>query len=536
MTTSMKTTRRGLLQGAAASSALLAAPSILSAAAHTKWVRVSMTSDEGVAHLETYRKAVATMWTLEPSNPHNWFRHAMIHLMDCPHGNWWFFVWHRPYVGYLEQIVRIYGEDDSFAMPYWDWTADPFVADTFMTTSTYQDNALDPTSSHYPEWPEFEDRYRDAIAAVWSGLTPDQLAQENLRGFPDFDTFWNRGVQPNYTDLRANGRSKTPSDPDLTGRAADAVEEEVILAGLRPEQFTTVVSDNDAQLGFNSPESQNHHQGVGSAIIEGQPHNQVHNNLGSPAGGWMPSLLSSVDPIFFMHHCNVDRLWDVWTTKERDDGRTALPTDAEAPRFNPEPFLFYIDAEKQTAPSTAGASMEVEPWGYSYTPGTGAAPAAPLIAMSDAAPRVNAKSNATFELNAGEATSIAVPESFAAAAAKADTRQIAHVTFTPPMMLQGLSFDIFISPKGQAPEISANSPDLAGTFEFFGMVHSHDADFTAAIDITDALDRLHESGALAADGEVDVTVVAAQADGAPKMLMDDMPVEGTLKSVTFETI
>ncbi|MEM9524111.1 MAG: hypothetical protein AAF982_08980 [Pseudomonadota bacterium] len=80
-------------------------------------------------------------------------------------------------------------------------------------------------------------------------------------------------------------------------------------------------------------------------------------------------------------------------------------------------------------------------------------------------------------------------------------------------MLRGLGFDVFISPKGQAPEISVESPDYAGSFEFFDMVHVHD--FTATVDITDAVDRLQSRGALAPGGAVDLTVVAADADGAP---------------------
>jgi hypothetical protein len=42
------------------------------------------------------------------------------------------------------------------------------------------------------------------------------------------------------------------------------------------------------------------------------PHNNVHVNI----GGLMGSIQTAAeDPIFFLHHANVDRLWDLWLTK-----------------------------------------------------------------------------------------------------------------------------------------------------------------------------------------------------------------------------
>lgn len=42
--------------------------------------------------------------------------------------------------------------------------------------------------------------------------------------------------------------------------------------------------------------------------FEGTPHNTVHRNI----GGDMVTLLSPRDPIFWMHHCNIDRIWASW--------------------------------------------------------------------------------------------------------------------------------------------------------------------------------------------------------------------------------
>jgi tyrosinase len=43
-------------------------------------------------------------------------------------------------------------------------------------------------------------------------------------------------------------------------------------------------------------------------VFEDAPHNPVHNIIGS----WMADMQSPVDPIFWLHHANVDRLWVAW--------------------------------------------------------------------------------------------------------------------------------------------------------------------------------------------------------------------------------
>lgn len=42
--------------------------------------------------------------------------------------------------------------------------------------------------------------------------------------------------------------------------------------------------------------------------IESAPHNPVHNII----GGVMADMQSPLDPIFFLHHANIDRLWHAW--------------------------------------------------------------------------------------------------------------------------------------------------------------------------------------------------------------------------------
>lgn len=57
--------------------------------------------------------------------------------------------------------------------------------------------------------------------------------------------------------------------------------------------------------------------------VESKPHNPVHNLI----GGFMPTMLSPLDPIFWLHHGNIDRLWAAWV--RADNGRK-MPTSSDS--------------------------------------------------------------------------------------------------------------------------------------------------------------------------------------------------------------
>jgi tyrosinase len=48
-----------------------------------------------------------------------------------------------------------------------------------------------------------------------------------------------------------------------------------------------------------------------SSQIEGSPHSTPHVMIGGDMGG----MRSPADPLFMMHHCNVDRLWAMWQVR-----------------------------------------------------------------------------------------------------------------------------------------------------------------------------------------------------------------------------
>lgn len=58
-----------------------------------------------------------------------------------------------------------------------------------------------------------------------------------------------------------------------------------------------------------------------SSTVYGTPHSAIHGGI----GGWMGSVPTAAqDPIFWLHHCNIDRLWNRWLAA--GGGRANPPT------------------------------------------------------------------------------------------------------------------------------------------------------------------------------------------------------------------
>ena len=130
-------TRRNFLTTSVERSCRAALPLRLSAQGRPKYRRYDVMSPEGQTALASYAKGVQAMLNLPADHPQNWFRNAFIHLMDCPHGNWWFFIWHRGYLGFVERTIRNLSGDPTFAIPYWNWSNHAQVPDSDVFRSAY---------------------------------------------------------------------------------------------------------------------------------------------------------------------------------------------------------------------------------------------------------------------------------------------------------------------------------------------------------------------------------------------------------------
>lgn len=116
-----------------------------------------------------------------------------------------------------------------------------------------------------------------------------------------------------------------------------------------------------------------------SPSLEGSPHGSVHVLI----GGNMSTILTAAnDPIFWMHHCNIDRLLNRWL--DQGAGRIT-PTDSS---FLDQPYS-YADENGQTVTMKASDILSSAGLGYGYdlTPNPAAAPAARVAgALALAAP------------------------------------------------------------------------------------------------------------------------------------------------------
>jgi hypothetical protein len=234
------------------------------------------------AQVDAYRKGVALMQSRAFNNPTSWIYQANMHgfpttsslcpvigtpqdaWSTCQHGSFFFLAWHRMYLYYFERILRasirqaISNPTYEFALPFWNYG--------------------DPTHRTLPK------PFRDPASTATNPLFVQKRNSNCNNGQECVSA-------TDASDTDAMGLFPFCSGPGGTTGAG-------CTAGIS--------SDESFGGGFVAAPT---HSGGGTGELEFQPHGVVHNAV----GGWMSSFnCAARDPIFWLHHANIDRLWQKW--------------------------------------------------------------------------------------------------------------------------------------------------------------------------------------------------------------------------------
>ncbi|MEA3215057.1 MAG: hypothetical protein QOJ19_1213 [Acidimicrobiia bacterium] len=108
--------------------------------------------------------------------------------------------------------------------------------------------------------------------------------------------------------------------------------------------------------GFGGSVTPSSFQANGPGKLELNPHGDVHVIVGG--GGWMSRFqTAALDPIFWLHHCNLDRIWSEWARNN------ANPTAAS---WLNQSFTFFDENGTTVAITPAGVIDTVAALNYTY--------------------------------------------------------------------------------------------------------------------------------------------------------------------------
>jgi tyrosinase len=266
-----------------------------------------------------YALAVAEMKTRDPGDPTSWVYQAQVHGMpdmgqpdqfrgQCQHNTWFFLPWHRLYLHWFEQILLAaieahpdidYETKAAWALPYWDYSKGGQRASL---PAAFRQQA-------HPDDPN----------------APNPLFDDTRNGFI------NAGDE---------------LDP-LAVDVSDALDEPLFSEPRPAGGF------GGAATGFNHF---NQDPNLWPGKLEQTPHGSVHVEVGGDMAGFDTAGL---DPVFWMHHANIDRLWVVWL------GQTGMQNPDPNGSWGTTPSHFH-DASGGAVSGNAAGVLQTETLGYKY--------------------------------------------------------------------------------------------------------------------------------------------------------------------------
>jgi len=228
------------------------------------------------------------------------------HEMIRPHGGPMFLPWHRLFLLHFENALReVSGKP--ITVPYWDW-ADPastpaVFADDFMGGDGDPDEGFAVTSGPFRKGAWALNVHPFGIE--WSASATTHITRRFGAFAPGFDAL------PTAEDVAfVLGRPRydvapydATSDPNTSFR--NALEGFWLkVGGVRVPLGAMVCGPDGVMMAASGP----------------GPHNLAHAWVGGllgvtaqgPRVGTMLLPTSPNDPVFFLHHANIDRLWAEW--------------------------------------------------------------------------------------------------------------------------------------------------------------------------------------------------------------------------------
>jgi len=93
------------------------------------------------------------------------------------------------------------------------------------------------------------------------------------------------------------------------------------------------------------------------SALECLPHNQIHGDI----GGWMGNVCTAAqDPVFFVHHANIDRLWSHWLAQ----GSRSDP--GNDPTWTNKTSIFFDENGNQVKMSACDVLRTAQQLNYTY--------------------------------------------------------------------------------------------------------------------------------------------------------------------------
>jgi tyrosinase len=291
----------------------------------------------------------------------------------CNHGNVLFPTWHRVYALKLEEALRSIKGCEDVTLPFWDETSDQsttkgipfaltqetFVLDgqtianplrSFALTHGITDHLSPIPDANYSKPKDYETVHYPLSGLVGSDADRAATAKHNAQ-FPNFET--NVGLLNDNIRNWLNATVIVSGKPIGGGHVKDKYE-----ACLNAPNYTVFSNTTSAAQWFDD-------KGVNVVPLE-SPHNSIHLAVGgfdlanifnaSPIDGANGDMgendTASFDPIFFFHHCFVDRVFWLWQKKRRS---RASPTTWRSSRNIRAPIRSTTRARRRARQRTPGS-------------------------------------------------------------------------------------------------------------------------------------------------------------------------------------